>query len=199
MDPKVTQKLEEDVSFVRQAVEQRDEDQYRELGVIVLWAVIIAVGYTLNDFAVEYSPLFWTIAPLAGFLVSCGLGAREGRKEGVRRPGLGRRHALHWGTIFFAGVAVISIALSHRFDGRLIGQLFALISGVVFFLGGLHLDRRTLWPGVLLICGAAAIDHIQPYPWTIVGWATAVGLVASALWMKPKDEEAKDEEVLTAS
>ena len=198
MEPQVTQKLEEDVSFVRQAVEQREEGQYRELGVIVLWAVIIAVGYTLNDFAVEYSPLFWTIAPLAGFLVSCGLGARQERKQGVRRPELGRRHALHWGTIFFAGVAVISIALSHQFDGRLIGQLFALISGVVLFLGGLHLDRRTLWPGVLLICGSIAINHIQPYPWTIVGWATAVGLVASALWMKPKDEEAKDEEVLAA-
>ena len=196
MDPKVTQKLEEDVSFVRQAVEQREEDQYRTLGITVLWAVIIAVGYTLNDFAAEYSPLFWAIAPLAGFLVSCGLGAWQGRKQGVRRPGLGRRHALHWGTIFFAGVAVISIAFSHRFDGGVIGQLFALISGVVFFLGGLHLDRRTLWPGVLLICGAVAIDHIQPYPWTIVGWVTAVGLVVSALWMKPKDEEAKDEEVL---
>ena len=188
MDPKVTQKLEEDVSFVRQAVEQREEDQYRYLGVTVLWAVIIAVGYTLNDFAVEYSSLFWTIAPVAGFLISYGLGARQGRKEGVHRPGLGVRHALHWGTIFFAGVAVISIALSHRIDGRVIGQLFALIAGVVLFLGGLHLDRRNLWPGVLLICGSVAIDHIQPYPWTIVGWATATGLVASALWMKPKDE-----------
>jgi len=53
MEPKVTQKLEEDVSFIRQAVEQRDEGQYRVLGITVLWAVIIAVGYTLNDFAVE--------------------------------------------------------------------------------------------------------------------------------------------------
>ena len=66
-----------------------------------------------------------------------------------------------------------------------------VFSGVVLFLGGLHLDRRTLWPGVLLICGSVAIDHIQPYPWTTVG-------LASALWMKPKDEEAKDEDVLAA-
>ena len=188
MEPKVTQQLEEDVSFVRQAVERREEGQYRYLGITVLWALIIAVGYTLNDFAAEYSALFWTIAPVAGFLISLGLGARQGRKEGVHRSGSGVRHALHWCTIFFAGVAVISIALSHRIDGPVIGQLFALISGVVLFLGGLHLDRRTLWPGILLICGAAAIDHIQPYPWTIVGWATAAGLVASALWMKPKDE-----------
>ena len=85
MDPKVTQKLEEDVSFVRQAVEQREEGQYSTLGITVLWAVIIAVGYTLNDFAAEYSPLFWSIAPLAGFLVSCGLGAWGENRESAGR------------------------------------------------------------------------------------------------------------------
>ena len=190
MDPEVTQKLEDDVSFVRQAVEQREKGQYRSLAIIILWAVILSVGYALNDFAMEYAPLYWMTAPVAGFLISLGLGVREDRKRGLRRPGLGARHALHWGTIFFGGVAVISIAVAHRLDGWVIAQLFALLSGAVFFLGGLHLDRRTLWPGVLLICGAAAVDHIQPWPWTIVGLATSAALVASALWMKPKDEEA---------
>ena len=164
MDPKVTQKLEEDVSFVRQAVEQREKDQYRTLGITVLWAVIIAVGYTLNDFAVEYSPLFWTVAPVAGFLVSYGLGVWQGRKQGIRMSGLGRRHALHWGTIFFAVVAVTSISFSHRIDGRVIGQLFALISGVVFFLGGLHLDRRTLWPGFCSSADRSRSTTSNPIP-----------------------------------
>ncbi len=190
MDPEVTRKLEEDVSFVRQAVEERDEGEYKTLAIIVMWAVVLAVGYALNDFAMEYAPFYWMTAPVAGFLVSLALGARSDRKRGLRRPGLGARHALHWATIFFGGVAVIFIAVAHRFDGWVIAQLFALLTGVVFFLGGLHLDRRTLWPGVLLICGAAAVDHIQPWPWTIVGLATSAALVASALWMKPKDEEA---------
>ena len=189
MEPNVTQKLEEDVSFVRQAVEQRDEGQYRYLGITVLWAVIIAAGYALNDFAMEYAPVYWMVAPAAGFLVSLGLGTRQERKRGLFRSGLGARNALHWGCIFFGGVAVMSIAFSHRFDGWVIGQLFALLSGAVFFLGGLHLDRRTLWPGVLLICGSAAVDHIPAWPWTIVGLATAAALVASALWMKPRDDE----------
>ena len=187
MDPKVTQKLEEDVSFVRQAVERREEGQYRYLGITLLWAVIIAVGYALNDFAMEHAPLYWAAAPAAGFLVSLGLGVLQERKGGIRRPGLGARNALHWGCIFFAGVAVISIAVSHRFDGWVIAQLFSLICGIVFLLGGLHLDRRKLLPGVLLICGSAAVDHIQPYPWTTVGLATAAALVAGAIWMKPKE------------
>lgn len=190
MEPEVTQKLEEDVSFVRQAVEQRDKAEYKSLAIIVMWAVIVAVGYALNDFAMDRVPLYWMTAPVAGFLVSLALGARADRKRGLRRPGLGARHALHWGTIFFGGMAVCSIAVVHRFDGWVIAQLFGLLVGVVWFLGGLHLDRRTLWPGVLLICGAAAVDHIQPWPWTIVGLATSATLVASALWMKPRDEEA---------
>ena len=190
MEPEVTRKLEEDVSFVRQAVEQREKGEYRSLAITILWAVIIGVGYALNDFAMDYVPLYWMTAPAAGFLVSLGLGLRDDRKRGLRRPGLSARHALHWGTIFFGGAAVIFIAMAHRLDGWVIGQLFALLTGAVFFLGGLHLDRRTLWPGVLLIGGAAAVDHIQPWPWTIVGLATAAALVASALWMKPKDEQA---------
>ena len=190
MDPEVTQKLEEDVSFVRQAVEEREKGEYRSLAITILWAVVISVGYALNDFAMDYAPLYWMSAPLAGFLVSLGLSRRDDRKRGLRRPGLGARHALHWGTIFFGGVAVILICLAHRLDGWVISQLFALLTGAVFFLGGLHLDRRTLWPGVLLIIGSAAVDHMQPYPWTIVGLATSAALVASALWMKPRDEQA---------
>ena len=190
MEPEVSQKLEEDVSFVRQAVEQREKAEYKSLAIIVMWAVIVAVGYALNDFAMDHVPLYWMTAPVAGFLVSLALGARADRNRGLSRPRLAARHALHWGTIFFGGMAVCSIAVVHRFDGWVIAQLFGLLVGVVWFLGGLHLDRRTLWPGVLLICGAAAVDHIQPYPWTIVGLATSATLVASALWMKPKDEEA---------
>ena len=187
MDPNVTQKLEEDVSFVRQALERREEGQYRYLGITLLWPGIIAAGYALNDFAMEHAPLYWAAVPAAGFLVSLGLGVLQERRGGIRRPGLGARNALHWGCIFFAGAAVISIAVSHRFDGWVIGQLFSLICGIVFLLGGLHLDRRKLLPGVLLICGSAAIDHIQPYPWTTVGLATAAALVAGAIWMKPKE------------
>jgi len=35
------------------------------------------------------------------------------------------------------------------------------------------------------------VDHIGPYPWTTVGVVMAATLIASALWMKPKDVEAK--------
>ena len=43
-------------------------------------------------------------------------------------------------------------------------------------------------PGAILIVGAPAIDYIEPYPWTIVGLATDVALMFSALRMKSSDE-----------
>ena len=122
MEPEVTRKLEEDVSFVRQAVEQRDKAEYKSLAIIVMWAVIVAVGYALNDFAMDYVPFYWMTAPVAGFLVSLALGSRSDRKRGLSRPGLSARHGLHWGTIFLGGMAAISIAVAHRFDGWVIGQ-----------------------------------------------------------------------------
>ncbi len=190
MDANMKQKLEEDVLFVRQAVEQRERGQYRSVGISVVWAVIISVGYGLNDFYVDASALFWSVAPLLGFLLSLWLGARSAKERGVLSRRLGAKHALHWGSIFVAGVAVLSIAVSHGFDGWVISQFFALICGAVLFLGGLHLDRLTLWPGILLILGSAAVDYIEPYPWTTVGLATAASLVASTIGMKPKDDKA---------
>jgi len=61
----------------------------------------------------------------------------------------------------------------------------------VCFFAGLHLDRRFIWPGVLLVAASGAVDYMGPYPWTTVGVVMAVTLIASALWMKPKDVEAK--------
>ena len=53
-----TQKFEEDVAFVREAVEKRDRMQYNSIAIAVLWAIILATGYALNDFRPEVSHLF---------------------------------------------------------------------------------------------------------------------------------------------
>ena len=101
-----------------------------------------------------------------------------------------RRMALHWLTIFAGFIAVVVITTTHGVDGRLAGQLMTLIFGIVYFLGGLHLDGRFLWPGVVAMVGSAAVDHLGPYSWTIVGVVITVTLVASALWTKGSHAQA---------
>ena len=190
MNADTSQKLQDDLNFVRGAVEELQKRRYGSIALAALWAVIIGVGFTLNDFNQRAAGWFWMIGPFVGFFLSGWIGYRAELMSGAESRD-GWKHGLHWGSIFVLCGAVLSIALVRELDGEVVGQLFTLITGAVYFLGGVHLDRRFLWPGVLLVIGSAAIDYIHPYPWTVVGIATAVALVASALWMKPKHDEAQ--------
>lgn len=182
-----TQKFEEDVAFVREAVEKRDRRQYKSIAIVVLWAIILTAGYIVNDFRPEISHLYWPIATSIGFLISIWIGVRAKRAEGIARSD-GAKHIPHWGSLFFTIAAIVFIALRHGLDGWVMGQYITLISGVTWYLGGLHLDRRFLLPGVVSIVSAPAVDYLAPYPWTMAGLAIAASLIISALWMKPHEK-----------
>ncbi len=183
-------RLEEDIAFVREAVEKRDRMHYRSIAIAVLWAVILATGHALSDFYPHFSPLFWCTATPVGYLLSFRIAAREARTKGVANRGLRARFGLHWGSLFVVIFFVIFIALSHRLEHSVMSQFITLTAGVTCFLAGLHLDRRLLVPGIVTILGAPAVDFLAPYPWTIVGLAIAASLVVSAIWMKPRDDNA---------
>ena len=183
-----TQKFEEDVAFVREAVEKRDQRQYNSIAIVVLWAIILVAGYIVNDFRPQVSHLYWPIATSVGFLISIWIGVRAKREEGVAKRSEGAKHTLHWSSLFFTIAAIVFIALRHGLDGWVMGQFITLISGVTWYLGGLHLDRRFLLPGVVCIVSAPAVDYLAPYPWTMAGLAIAASLIISALWMKPHEK-----------
>ena len=188
MHPK--RKLEEDMAFVREAVERRDKTHHRSIAIAVLWAVILATGHSLNDFSPHYSPLYWCIATPAGYLLSFRIGVRAARTLGIANRRDGFRFGLHWGSLFVAIAIVLFIALPHRLEHSVISQLITLSAGITCFLAGLHLDRRLLVPGVVMALCAAAVDYLAPYAWTIVGLAIAASLIVSAIWMKPRDKNA---------
>ena len=183
-------KLEKDIAFVREAVERRDRTHYRSIAIAVLWAVILAIGHSLNDFSPHYSPLYWCIATPVGYLLSFRISAREARATGVADRRARARFGLHWGSLFVVLALVVFIGLSHRLEPSVMSQFITLTAGITCFLAGLHLDRRLLSPGIVTILGAPAVDFISVYPWTIVGLAIAASLIVSAIWMKPRDNNA---------
>ena len=183
-------KLQEDIAFVREAVESRDRTHYRSIAIAVLWAVILATGHALSDFYPHYSPLFWCTATPVGYLLSFRMAAREARAAGVANRRKRARFGLHWGSLFVVIFFVIFIALSHRLEHSVMSQFITLTAGTTCFLAGLHLDRRLLAPGIVTILGAPAVDFLAPYPWTVVGLAIAASLIVSATWMKPRDNNA---------
>lgn len=180
--------VHEDLNFIRGAVERMDRGQYGSIVIAVLWAIVIAVGFAINDFRPQLSMVYWPIATISCFIASLLIGRRESREAGEVNPREIRIHAIHWGSIFFFNASALSIALHHGMDGHGIGQLLALCGGAGVFLGGLHLDRRFLLPGAMLVIGAAAVNFLGAYPWTIVGVATALALIVGAVKMRPGDE-----------
>jgi len=184
------QQLKEDITFVRQAVDQKDKQQYTSVALAVLWAAIVGTGYTLLDFNLPAAMWFWGIAPVLGFLVSFRIGWKAELEAGVENSCPEWVHATHWGSMFVIAVAIMSIAYTSGLQGPVIGQLMSLVSGIVCFLAGLHLDRRFRLPGIALVLGSAAVGFLGAFPWTTLGVITAVSLIISAIWMRPRDVEA---------
>jgi hypothetical protein len=178
--------LAQDLHYVREAVQTSRAMQYRSMTIPLLWAAVIAVGFTINDFCrPETVGLYWAIvSPIAGIL-SGWPGMHVERSTGVQSNKQdGRRIAFHWLTILAGFIAVVIITTSRELDAQLTGQLMTLVFGIVYFLGGLHLDGRFLIPGLAAIFGSAAIGHLGPFSWTIVGAVIACALIASAVWKK---------------
>jgi hypothetical protein len=176
-----SQQLHDDLRFVRRAVARRGMLEPTPRAIPVLWGLFILVAFTLLDFNLRAA--MWTFAVAAPLLgVASGLiGAVQGRRQGQVDQRAGRLHALHWGTIFLAMLPLAVLAARHRVSGEGVGQVATLLVGVVYFLGGVHFDRRWMPSGLLLIIGSAAITFVPRYPWTILGGVVCLALILPSL------------------
>ena len=179
-----TRQIEEDLSYVRGAVERMEGGSDQGIPIFVLWAMIVSIGCAINDFRPQFGMYYWPIATVVGYLASLLIGRRLDREAGEVNTAETRTHAIHWGTIFLLVIGALIIGANHGLDGMAFSQMFTLVAGGGCFLGGLHLDRTFLLPGLAMMIGAPAIDYIGPYPWTIVGLTTGIALVAGALKMR---------------
>lgn len=183
-------KIESDLAFLKETLAERNKQQYASIAIAILWAVIVSLGCMTNDFFHQYSGWYWLCAPPVGFLLSFYFGSKAARKAGVSSKRDTRAHLFHWGSMFFLFLAVLSIAHVHNLSGSVVGQISILIGGLAWYLAGLHLDKRFLLPGIVMVVGAVSIDHISLYPWTVVGLTFSASLIISAIKMRPQHENA---------
>lgn len=173
--------LHDDLRFVRRAVARRGRLEPTPRAIPFLWAAFVLVSFTLLDFNLRAAMwMFALVAPLLG-VASGVIGALHGRRQGEVDKRVGYLHALHWGTIFLAMLPLTVLAAKHRVSGEGVGQVATLIVGVVYFLGGVHFDRRWMPSGLLMILGSAAITFVPRYPWTILGAVVCLAIVLPSL------------------
>jgi len=172
-----TQTAADDLSYVKHALDRGERSPFPP-AIAVLWAVISAIGFSLNDLAPERAGLYWGVAAPLGFLLSIWLGHRGSRAAGVMDRREGMRWALHFGSLLLAFfVAGVGVALG-AFSGAQMGGIALLLCGLAFLLAGIHLARRLAWVGLVMLAGLPLVLLLDQWRWTVVGAASALAMLA---------------------
>ena len=189
MKLKEKQKFGEDISFVKRLAEKRKNIQYSSIAIAYLWAVIIGIGYSLSDFTEEIAIWYWNIMPLTAFLISIWIGIRTNTFFGIEDRSTVFKHIMHWGSMFALIIGVLLFLGIEESTRKERLQAITIVCGIMCYLAGIHMDRRYIWLGVVLAIGAIVSNYLGPYPWTVVGIIFAIILFLSAHKMKQKHDE----------
>ena len=149
--------------------------------IYVLWAVAIAVGFAMVDFAPHYVGVYWMIVAPVGGALSAWIGMRHRRSQGVRDPDEGRRWGMHFliGALGWIGAALpLATGRIAPSDGN---TAFLLVTGLVYAFAGLHIDRGLLASGLIALAGYVVMQFVTvPYAWTTTGLVMAAALLVAA-------------------
>lgn len=173
--------LKQDLDYITAAVRKND----RSGGLPALyafWAVVIAVGFALADFAPQIAGWYWLVMGLGGGLASMWYANRETRRRGIANSEEGKRWGLHFMVGGFGWLVTALPMMTGKVAPEAGAPYFLLTTGLVYALAGVHLDRPMLWSGLLALAGFAAMQLITvPYIWTTTGLLMALCLGTAAV------------------
>jgi len=177
---KVNAAVAGDLAYVAAALRRREVD-VTPLPIALYWAIYTAVGFSMIDFIPRYCGVWFGVMGVAGWVFAFWSGARDARKEGVFSSEDGKRQMLHWGTIVLGVAGAWGIVSGGGLRPMVASQITVLAVGLVYFLAGVHFDRRYLPLGLILIAGSIVTGFVDRWAWTGLGAAVAVGLVLLAV------------------
>lgn len=167
--------LKQDLEYVAGAVRR----QNRSMGVpaiYFLWAVIVAVGWALPDFAPQMAAPYWIVCGIGGGLVSMWLAGRDHQRSGTIDRELGRRHGLHW-LVTGVGFMICWLPVLQGAPIESAVGNFILVAGLSYALAGVHLERPLLWTGLLMLAAYLVLNLFAlPYTWTVSGLVVGAAL-----------------------
>jgi hypothetical protein len=169
----------DDLRFVREAVNRREQSPRGPALIYYLWAVYVLVGYAMLDLAPKYAGWFFMIGGVAGGVLSAIIGRRASEHLGEYDRAAARRMGLHWmfGIALALAATFALAAVIPPLRGSSGSQVLVVMIGMVYFLAGVHFERHFLWLGPILIAGGVLVGFVPRYGWTALGVVIALGLV----------------------
>lgn len=184
------QQLGEDLRFVRQVVQRRDDADKGQSAwqIYWVWAIYVLVGYVLIDLHPTAAGWFFMIGGIAGGLFSWWFGSRYARRLGEIDQARNRSAMLHWfGGMILAWLSAVALAtVIPALRGEAGSQVFVVLIGMVYFFWGVHQERAFRVLGLLLIAGGVCVSFIPQYRWTSLGIVIAASLIATSLLHRPR-------------
>ncbi len=180
-----TERLKDDIAYVRAAAEQSQTVHVRAHG--FLWAAILLGGFALVDFVEDprWIGRYWLVAAPVGFVLSAWLGIRADHGAGQFDRTTGMRWMFHWLAFMATGLLGGALVARGELTPAGFGSLWVLLTALTYFQAGVHLDRRLMPIGGLLAGGYLATLFMPLYGWTLAGVLAAAALVAHALLGTP--------------
>ncbi len=173
-------KIESDIEYVKDLVSKSDNSASPS-SIYVLWAVLIAAGFSMIDFAPRWVWVFWMIAGPVGGMFSGYLGCKAGANKGQMDREIGIKHALHWsGMLVFIFLAVL-LGILGIVQGVVISQIILLIVALGWWTAGVHFDRNFLWLAGMMALGFLGTLFLDKYAWTTMGALLGVTLIIIAM------------------
>ena len=180
MDAEKTHPVEDDLQFVRRALD-RDAQAPFPRSIALLWAAIALAGFPLLDFAPRYGLPFWAFAGPAGFALTLWLAKRSARAAGEEDRAEAGRWSRHWLGVMAAIALIVFAAAAGKVSWETSGATILLVLAVAYYAAGVHLHRGLLLAAGMLALGYLLVLFVDGRTWTWIGVATAAALIASTL------------------
>jgi hypothetical protein len=177
--------LEQDLRYVRTAVERSDIDPTpRRL--CFVWAAIVLVGFALVDLRDAWVPAYWAVAAPLGFVLSAWIGWLHARRRGQVANPAAAKHLLHWGGLVAAVFLVWLMPSQGVMSWAGVGPTILLLLALGYFQAGVHFDPALRWIGVALAAGYAFVLFVDAYAWLTLGVLVALALLTIGVRSSPE-------------
>ncbi len=175
------QQMQQDVAFVRNAVEDRQRTQGYPLFINASWGIVNLVGFALCDFYPTVLWLYWPIACPATCIAGEIYCRINKDKIGEWNSLHDRRSGWHWGGMGIAIGLMWMLAGMGEVPPQTLGGPLLIMIGLAYYLGGVHLDKAYIAPGIIMIMGATVLPFTGRYTFTITGVLMCMALIGGTL------------------
>ena len=176
-----TQSIQQDLAYVRAAADRSGSVHIPSI--YLLWAGICLVGFPLVDFAgpgSQWIAVYWLTAGPVGGLVTWRLAVRAEHRTGQVNRAESRRWALHFLAFGATGLLGFGMVATGQLTWAGLASLWILLIGLTYILAGLHLERRMLAVGIVVLAGYLVALFVPQYGFTAMGVMVAVALSLQA-------------------